>query len=849
MSARQRETNRPHSATSGETPNNRSTALAAASPAVDGPPGTDGAGDRTKDDASRSAVGPTAAGGPADASLLVVAGQFHIQSRKPILLLTALALLLSSLSFPPVGAWWLGYVCLAPWLVCVCTALPSRRVYAASYLLGVAFYAANVSWLYAVTPPGYVALCLWFALSFVFPAWAVRHMFRRYSAPVALTFPLAWIAFEYLRGLTLAGFPWLYLGHTQYRNVTLIQVSDLVGVHGVSFFVAMVNGWLTDLLIQPILISSRGRSLRATRLALGTALTALIAAFMLTYGVIRLSETESATRPGPSIAVIQQDFPATVSRESVDQADPFMMLRGYVALARRAAARSPDLIVMPETAWVAELNREFLDASTDDLEAIRQRRYPKWTIQDLERQRKVLRETSDAIHALAAETGATVVIGAHATEWREKEIPPRVERFNSAYVFPPNATRYSGRYDKMHLVLFGEFVPFRYSGLHSVYEWLNSLTPWGAEGIEYSLGFGEQARRFQAAAPSQGGRTYRFSTPICYEDVVTGVIRRFVGGGAEKQIDFLLNLSNDGWFHHSSELEQHLAACVFRAVEYRVPVARSVNTGISAFVDSSGQIHHRVRATRDDAASFDRMRQALEELLHIVEPAARRADESPGGAELDRDAWQAAWTHINERFADEIRQATQSRWDEFMKGASSDDSPSAERRPTGENVTATQAAPTTAEAQAPTQPARRDESEFDYLRIRLREKLEKVAMAPAEARSEAWSELVEQILADRRTLARWTRKPETAPGLRIATIRSDSRHTFYAQMGDVFAWGCVAACGLMLTNWLVVRLRRPSRRQRRKREGKSKVEMKSRNEEASKRRNVETKGKGTWDSR
>jgi len=96
-------------------------------------------------------------------------------------------------------------------------------------------------------------------------------------------------------------------------------------------------------------------------------------------------------------------------------------------------------------------------------------------------------------------------------------------------------------------------------------------------------------------AASQPGRSYRFGVPICYEDVMPYVSREFVSGGSnKKRVDFLLNISNDGWYGHGTQQPQHLAVCVFRAVENRVGIARAVTTGVSAFIDPSGRVHDRV---------------------------------------------------------------------------------------------------------------------------------------------------------------------------------------------------------------------------------------------------------------
>jgi apolipoprotein N-acyltransferase len=143
-------------------------------------------------------------------------------------------------------------------------------------------------------------------------------------------------------------------------------------------------------------------------------------------------------------------------------------------------------------------------------------------------------------------------------------------------------------------VPFGEFVPFRNArvlgmSLHWLYRWLNRLSPFSQGGrLEYSLWPGGQYTVFDLDID---GKTTRFGVPICYEDVMPYVMRNFVWEGGRRRVDFLVNISNDGWFLHSDELPQHLAICVFRAVENRVGIARAVNTGISGFIDPSGHIY------------------------------------------------------------------------------------------------------------------------------------------------------------------------------------------------------------------------------------------------------------------
>jgi apolipoprotein N-acyltransferase len=719
----------------------------------------------------------------------VVSGAFRIQNRGPAFLLAMVSLILLTLSLPPAGFWPLAYICLVPWTVCVCTMERSRRLYLVSYVLGVLFFAINAYWLFDVTPPGYGALCLWFGLAFPLSAWPVRHMFRRYSSPVAITLPIAWTAFEFLRGQTLTGFPWFYLAHTHYKVTAMTQIADFIGAYGLSFVIAMFNGWITDLMIQPIAISARDRPARSTRLPIGTVVTLTCLAATIIYGRIQLAETRRIATPGPRVAVLQMDMPLSVAGNETENIDGRLALESFFVLARQAAVDQPDLIVMPETACQLVINREFTQADENKLESIRTA-LGDWSSGSIRNYQFMSRRGHDALCALARETGATIVVGASAMDWRSDLIPQRLQRFNSAYVFTPDADSYVARYDKIHLVLFGEFVPFRYGALHGVYEWLNGITPWGAQGMEYSLSFGETPHCVQVAAPSLGGRTFQFATPICYEDVISGLCRHYVGRVPdEKQAKFLVNLSNDGWFNHSAELEQHLAAGVFRAIEYRVPIARSVNTGISVFVDATGHIHNRVRVSREQAEQFEPAMLLLEEVAAIADRLADGSGTNEERTRLDTAVERAIPAELGKVsvFADPAGKAAAT-------------SPAS--RPSTTEILSRLREPLA--------------HEFDYLRVRLHEAYVRAANAARSGDPAKWAGLAEQARTDLRTLTRWRDQTQTAPGFRVADLRCDPRQTIYAQWGDWFSVGCVVLTALMYLDWTIHRVGRPSRRRDRK---------------------------------
>jgi apolipoprotein N-acyltransferase len=170
----------------------------------------------------------------------------------------------------------------------------------------------------------------------------------------------------------------------------------------------------------------------------------------------------------------------------------------------------------------------------------------------------------------------------------------------------------------LHLVVFGEYVP-----LADSIPWLAHLTPYGA-------GFGLAHGKAPAAFEYKG---FRFAPIICFEDTVPQLVRRIVNGTTKetndgaKRVDFLVNLTNDGWFHGSSELDQHLITAAFRCVEFRTPMVRAVNTGISAFIDGDGVI--RKRASRDNKEGSGKQIEAV--VVDTVPLDSRRSLYLAGG--------------------------------------------------------------------------------------------------------------------------------------------------------------------------------------------------------------------------
>lgn len=498
-----------------------------------------------------------------------------IHQRRMQALLCLVTLALMSLIFAPISYWPIAFICLVPWLVVVGASHQAPRVYFYSYLMAVGFFLLNMRWMYEATGWGYLALTLFSAIYFPFVAIVLRHVIRRRRLPLVLFFPVVWVGCEMVRGVFIAGFPWFFLSHSFYQVLTLIQVSDLVGAYGVTFMACVVNGFVADVILNRFAnkeslaygVSSRG--LRG-----GAVVVVVTVLFVVLYGKYQLTRDTGSI--GPKIAIIQGDYRDSAYANVLtghDNASYEERKDVYFSMLQAASSEKPDLYVLPESPWVMCLNLECRDFNT------------------------LSRQSFLSFERHATSNQAMVVTGSATSIVTPNDLHGKVRRYNSATIFKPDGSE-PDRYDKVHLVLFGEYIPFRFGRFRFLYFWLNWVMPFSGPNhdYEYSSYPGAGFKRFEIKPTSSPEKAYHFGIPICYEDVMPYVSRAFVAGGAkEKQVDFLLNISNDGWFGRAGQQPQHLAICAFRAVENRVGIARAVNTGVSAFIQPSGEVRNVVR--------------------------------------------------------------------------------------------------------------------------------------------------------------------------------------------------------------------------------------------------------------
>jgi len=466
------------------------------------------------------------------------------------LFLGGLSSLLLWLAYFPVDFGWLAWIALVPLLLLVRIETTNRRRYWSAWLAGLVFFLLALSWMRVANP---MMFCAWIGLSIycspVVPAsiYLLRRLDARFAWPMTVTVPLVMVALEFVRSRFLGGFPWYLLGHTQHDVLPLIQIADVGGVAAITGLIAAVNGLITERLTRP------SRTIRRQAVIVG-----VIAGMFLGYGVWRLAHPPFVV--GPRVALLQGNLSQDLLNETLndDIAPIRTILKHYVELMDEAQATHPDLIIWPETMFapglaVAVPGKDLFDIGNwrDEVEA----------------------RLNDVAHA-GRRSNTNVLLGIVTRDF-DRDGPRN--KYNSAVLVSP-AGVLMARYDKIHCVPFGEFVP-----LKEYFPWLANLNPY--EGRDYSLTPGTEFTRFPIAF---GDRTYRFGVVICYEDSDAPLTTEYVAG--PDKVDFLVNISNDGWFKCSQEHEQHLAIARFRAIECRRALLRAVNMGISAFIDSDGRV-------------------------------------------------------------------------------------------------------------------------------------------------------------------------------------------------------------------------------------------------------------------
>jgi apolipoprotein N-acyltransferase len=362
-------------------------------------------------------------------------------------------------------------------------------------------------------------------------------LLRRMKLSLLTAAPL-WVAFEYARSnFFFLAFPGALLGHSQYTNLPLLQMASFTGAYGVSFVVFLANSAIADLIRYWIEKNESAERLASKNHPLFRGMVVLvIILILLAAGYVSLPRTP--TGKSLSIAVVQGNIPQEVKwdRQFREQ-----ILSEYENLTEEAAKANPNLIAWPE-------------AST-----------PGFVLTDMGLMQRMV--------AIVRRSNSHLLVGSAEYPKFDKALAQKTKSGNTALFFSPEG-KVLGQYIKIRLVPFGEYVPYE-----GIIPWPEFVVP---KGMTSHI-FGEKPALFKI-----DGR--RFGTLICWEILFPDLVRTLVKDGAS----FVVNISNEAWFGRSATPHHILAMSVFRAVENRVNVIRSTNTGVSCFIDPYGRIVERI---------------------------------------------------------------------------------------------------------------------------------------------------------------------------------------------------------------------------------------------------------------
>jgi apolipoprotein N-acyltransferase len=336
----------------------------------------------------------------------------------------------------------------------------------------------------------------------------------------------AWVAIEMITARLLTGFPWNIFGASQYRCLPLIQIASYTGVYGISLLVVSVSVAIATAV-------ALRRKIRDAWPALLLPVIAMVVA--LIYGQTVLARSEPATKK-IKIALVQPAIPQPTIWDQNEKTNRFLRL---VELSKAALSASPDLLVWPEAAMPDMFTRN--------------------------------RYTQDIVSGLVTSNKVWMVMGASDSRPKPGGGTADLEWANSAFLISPKGELVS-RYNKKHLVMFGEYMPFA-----NIWPLLAKFRSSGA-----GLTAGNRNVVFATTNP-----TAHFPVVICYEDMFPHEVRERV----TSETDFILNLTNDGWFGDSAVQWQHAINALFRAVENRIPLVRCTNNGLTCWIDSHGRLH------------------------------------------------------------------------------------------------------------------------------------------------------------------------------------------------------------------------------------------------------------------
>jgi apolipoprotein N-acyltransferase len=449
------------------------------------------------------------------------------------LILSAAGGLILSVAFPTLNLDLLAWLAFIPLLAALERERFLPRAAICGFFFGLAFFAVDLRWIiqtmvihgkfhpFTATLIFVSMICALALLPALFSVVCVFLDNRGFN--LLLVAPVAWSSLEYIRTYVFTGFPWDLVAYSQAHRLALTQICDLTGVYGLSFLIVMVNVGLFS--FMKFVVDRDWKRLSRLLIAFGCL------GMVLIYGTVRLGDfpKNQVVADTVSAGILQGDISQDIKWDPLSRSQTFVR---YESLAQDAVKRGADLLIWPETSVPVVIG------GSD----------PSWKY---------------ATH-ISKVLKVPMLIGAP----YETHTHDNVNFFNSAFLVENGEL--TERYDKIHLVPFGEYMPL---------SWMLPLGPGlAAREADYSAG--------SVVTIMKPGRFPPFGVLICYEAIFPYIARSAVLSGAEA----LVNITNDGWFGNSAAPYQHLVMAGFRAIENRVWLFRAANTGVSAVYDRAGRL-------------------------------------------------------------------------------------------------------------------------------------------------------------------------------------------------------------------------------------------------------------------
>jgi apolipoprotein N-acyltransferase len=468
---------------------------------------------------------------------------------KKVIVPAVISGLLLTGAFPKIGIEWIAWFAMVPLLYAV-KDLSLRESFRIGFIVGLVHYLTLLYWLVPVMRT-YGFLPWYLAISILFLFAAVLALFMAIFIMALIGFnpkpwqclviiPLLWVALEYIRSFLFSGFPWELLGYSQFNRLQLIQISDIFGVYGVSALLMLSNASIFLLSLFFSKTKWQGQKITFRLVALSIALIAIGVSLTLIYGNRRIKSFDqiAAASPRARIAIVQGNIEQSLKWDPAFQLET---IKKYIRMSLTVKAAQPELIVWPESAT------------------------PFYFLYD--------KEPTKMVFEGIREVGSDFLFGSPSFTRNDNTL----QYYVSAYLVAPKAKTIS-RYDKAHLVPFGEYVPLK--------KWLPFL--------------GKIVAQVGDFIPGPKGKTIRWKNhdlgvQICYEIIFADLSRAMVKNNAV----LLINITNDAWFGKTSGPYQHFSMTVFRAIENRRALVRSANTGISGFIDPAGRVLEQTPLLKD----------------------------------------------------------------------------------------------------------------------------------------------------------------------------------------------------------------------------------------------------------